>query len=222
MAGTFLKLRSFQTRIYEIVCTPGEGDALREKNTTALAQTRRRELQQFARLIGIEKPILLNGCDGFLNPEKNLVEKLVLQLRQIRPQVIILLSQQDYHHDHQISFQLGLHALELAFRNCLTYLGPHLTEGIILESDGLNLLPQPHLTVNTSTTHAEKMKAIRQAYQERLGENLIQFIDALARLRGRRRGWSAGEAFRLVLPLWYQLHARNTQILQQFVNLGEN
>lgn len=219
VGGTILKLKKAGWKTVEIVCTKGEGEQ-KDSDSKKIATERVKEIKSYQKNIGLDEVFFLNGKDGFLSADEKFTTEMVKLIRKISPSVIIVLNDEDYHHDHRISHKIALHAIELATRKAYLHLGKPLTDIIILQTDGLNVLPNPLITFNTTNSHQEKVSSIRQAYKKRIDENLMTFLDGLAMLRGGRIGCQYAEAYNLINPQWYKFTEKSSKVLFNFVKIG--
>ncbi|WKZ26859.1 MAG: PIG-L family deacetylase [Candidatus Paceibacterota bacterium] len=221
VGGTVAALAARGWKVHEFVCTDGSnGKPNARERTAMMANNRRKEIDLFSRDVGMEPPRIRVGGNILLSPTEDIVLELAAYLREVRPDVCILLNRGDYHFEHRAAHAIGLRAIEIAFRSTLLHLGARLEHGIILETDGLNVLANPLILFDISETYAVKMRAMRAAYAERLGRDLLRFDEGLAMLRGGRAKSTYAEAFRIVNPPWYRLTAVSAGILAEFVAIG--
>ncbi len=196
-AGTLLKMKTAGWNIFEAILTGGEDGVSIKNDVKNLKKHRVTEAEQFAKLIGLSDIYWLNGTDGFLEETKQITEELVRVMRKVNPSILILLSPGDYHKDHQVSYKIGLSAIELATRNAYLSLGKSIETPLILVSDGINLLAEPQIIVNTTVEHPTRMEALRQAYASQMDADLDRFSEGVALARGARIKTIYGEGFNL-------------------------
>ncbi len=222
VGGTLAKLASAGYAVNEFVCTSGKNgkpNPGEPQDSRTMAENRRKEIDVFSRGIGAEPALIYENQKEFLELDEPIILALVKYMRTIRPDVILLLNDQDYHFEHRLSYDIGLRAAEIAFRSANLELGPKLTAGIILKTDGLNVLANPLIHFDTSDTHSVAAEACKAAYDERLGD-LSRFSDGLSGMRGARIGVMNAEAFELMNPPWYKLTQASAEILAAFVAAG--
>ena len=219
--GTMTALASAGWSIYEFVCTSGKNGKPNqsEKGEQVMAQARAEEIGLFMKQIGGYEPYIYDNGKEFLEFSEHIVLELVTQLRAIRPDVIVLLNSQDYHFEHRLAHEIGLRALEIAFRSANLELGEKISHGIILQADGLNVLANPLIHFSTEKSFTRSLEACHNAYGERLGD-LKRFMEGLAMMRGARVGKNTAEAFDLLNPPWYKLTSVAAEILAEFTSLG--
>lgn len=122
--GGTLKLWAEQgSNIDIIICTQGEkGSHNPDQSTQELADVRRTEADEAAKIIQCNPPIPLGYPDGELNNEPELIEILVEHIRTIRPEVVFcpdptaIVFGEEYinHRDHRIVGMAVLDALSPA------------------------------------------------------------------------------------------------------------
>lgn len=87
-----------------------------------LAKVRKEEAKQAAAVLGIEDLIFLNFFDGYVEYSKEILNKLVELIREIKPQVIYMPHGKESHRDHANTFILGKEAIYRAgaqsFQEC--------------------------------------------------------------------------------------------------------
>ncbi len=222
VGGTMACLAQAGFDVYSYITTPGKGG---KPNTneellsdSSVIDERKKEADIFAREIGAQTYIFDNRTQFLENSERDIIS-LVTYLRKIRPSIVVLQNSGDYHFEHIQSHKLGLVALEIAMRSMLLELGPKLTDVIILEADGLNVLSNPSIFFNISKSQQLKSEAVTKAYGERLG-GLTQLDQGLSTMRGGRVGVEHAECFAILNPNWYRLTAKAADTLKIFLEIG--
>ncbi len=118
-AGTLARWAKSGTRIGYLVLTSGEvGIAEPGMSKVKAASIREAEQQEAAKIIGAEKVLFLREPDGLLEPSIDLRRKVVREIRQFRPEVIIcgdptvVWSGETYinHPDHRAAATIALDA----------------------------------------------------------------------------------------------------------------
>jgi mycothiol S-conjugate amidase len=106
-AGTIAKYHAAGVHTVLVTCTGGEeGDILNPVMDTAevradIAGIRRRELDQAVEIIGYDELVLLGYRDsGMDGPLGETVERLVAEIRRVRPQVILTYGDDHGHYPH--------------------------------------------------------------------------------------------------------------------------
>ncbi len=221
IGGTMATLATRGWSVHEFVCTSGKNGKPNEGEIgeEAMAKERAREINRFMEVIGGKEAFVYENGTAFLTLDERIVTELVKYLRALRPSIIVLLNDRDYHFEHRLSHEIGLRALEIAFRSANLELGDKLTDGVILKTDGLNLLANPLIHFEVTQAYAVAAQASREAYGERLGD-LTRFTEGLQMLRGSRIGKPYAEAFDLVNPEWYKFTSTSAKILEEFVSAG--
>lgn len=223
IGGTMAKLARHGWLVHEFVCTQGQNGNTSGEDKAMTPERREREAELFCSRLGIRPPYVYPNPAPFLEVEARIVTELVRYLRcTVRPDVTVLMGIEDYHFAHITAHCIGLQALEIAFRASMPELGERLTQGIILQADGLNVLNNPFIYFNIDDTFDLKMRAAREAYGERLGEHLLQYEAGLAQARGARVRYQYAEAFDLLKPRWYKFNQNSAEILAEFVRIGSS
>jgi LmbE family N-acetylglucosaminyl deacetylase len=221
VAGTMLTLVSAGWEVMEYVCTDGaRANTVAGESSFAMTKNRLDEITLFSKLVGAKSPRVFPLGERMLKVDDEIVFDLVQTIRSFRPDVVVLLGNDDYHFEHRVSHQVGLLALENAFRKTLPKLGERITDAVILEADGLNLMHNPLINFDISKVFGKKMSVLEKAYGKRLGADLQRFESAIAQVRGGRVGVEHAEVFNLINPQWYRLTKESSQILTEFVSLG--
>lgn len=221
VGGTLLQLAKNGWGLYEFVCTTGKtARPLTKEKVIGLADNRKKETELFCDLVGAQKPIFFDDESTMLQTNEKIVYALIKEIRFIRPDIIVLLSDTDYHFEHSASHDIALLAIENAFRDVYPELGQKLVNGIFLETDGLNVMNNPLITFDISGVYEKKKSIVDKAYGKRLGGNVSRFDSALAELRGARVGTGQAEVYNLLNPRWYKFTPESAKILSEFTELG--
>ena len=222
VGGTMKKLADEGVSVNEIVCTSGKrvvSDS-REISQDEIKNNRIKEVSLYCKLLGAKPPFVLDQEERVFSEDAKSILAVVKSMRDIKPDVVVLMNKADYHFEHTISHKVGYLAYELACRKTQPELGEPLKSGVILQSDGLNVLANPLITFNTSETHEAKIQAALEAYKNRLDMHIINFTNGQAIMRGERVGYKYGECFELLNPTWYKFNSDSAKILAEFVALG--
>lgn len=221
IAGTMLALRKNGWIISEYVCTDGsQAEPVNGETLKNMVANRIKETELFNQLIGGRVPRIYPTDGKTLVANDEILFDLIKNIRAFRPDVIVVHNRDDYHFEHKRSYELALIAIEGAFRNTLLRLGKRLTDGIILEADGLNVMHNPLIVFDISSVYKEKVGVITKSYGKRLGKSLLAFDDGLSKMRGARIGLKYAEVYDLLNPNWYKLTAKSAKILSEFVAIG--
>lgn len=221
VAGTMVQLVQAGWKSYEVCLTSGQKGDNKNGSTKNLGNIRQKELKTFLRKIGTEPPVTLNGNDGSLTETPKMLQQLVQVFRKVRPGIIVLPFKGDYHYDHCAAHLIGLHAAEIAFRGGQNGLGEKLEVGVILQTDGLNVLSNPTVFFDTSKTHVRKLELYKSCYPSQFSPKLERFCNGLAIMRGGRVGLEYAEAYELLQPYWYKTKPASSQILAEFLRAGQ-
>lgn len=222
IAGTIKKIVDDGWTVHEFVCTTGKNGKPNagEVDEVGMVRERGSETTRFMEMVGGQPPHFFDNATKFLVLTEDVVLDLVRFLRKVRPLVLVLLNHNDYHFEHRISHEIGLRAIEIAMRSSVLEFGPKVTDCVILQTDGLNLLANPTLYVDVSEVWSTAREACATAYAERLGD-LLHMLDGLHGARGGRIGVASAEAYELLNPEWYKLTARSAEVLAEFMAVAQ-
>ena len=222
IAGTMTLLSRNGFDVYAYITTPGRGGKPNSDEESVseekILEDRKNEADVFAKEVGITTYVNDNKTQFLENSEADVLN-LVRYIRKIRPNIIVVQNSGDYHFEHILSHKLGLLAIEISMRSMLLEYGPKITDAVLLEADGLNVLANPSIFFNISSVQEIKNQAIIKAYGERLG-TLTQLDEGLSMMRGGRVGVKHAEAFSLLNPSWYRFTVGAAKALQEFLKIG--
>ncbi len=199
--GLFLKAKQkgFETHI--LICSEGKNG---KPNTAEVVSDqqhmiteRNLEFETYCNAIGVMSARILRNPNTQLVENENLVLEILTTLRKLRPSVVVTHMNNDYHDEHQVVHNSVKKAFEIACRSSFSELGPKLTDSVLLEADGLELINNPDFYVDISDVLAEKTRIINLAYRERLG-TLIDMDIHKAQLRGARKKLTAAECYSII------------------------
>jgi LmbE family N-acetylglucosaminyl deacetylase len=124
---------------------------------------------------------------NFPQYRQEILDKMIVLKQKIRPDLVFLPSTDDVHQDHQVIAQEGIRAFKYA-----TILGYELPWN--------NFQFTPAALVSLESQHLEKKLEAIQAYKSQRHRNYIQpeFIESLARVRGKQAGGRYAEAFQVI------------------------
>lgn len=222
VGGTMKKLTENGWNVYEIVCTSGKNaiSDTGESDQEEMKQNRIKEVSEYCELLGAKAPLVLDPDKRLFVEDEKIVLEITKIMREIKPDVVVLMNKDDYHFEHTVTHLIGARAYEFACRKTCPELGEPLKRGILLQSDGLNVLPNPLITFNTTDTHVAKIEASKIAYAGRIDEYINNFAEGQAMMRGARNGFKYGESYDLLNPTWYKFKPESAQILSEFISIG--
>jgi LmbE family N-acetylglucosaminyl deacetylase len=222
VGGTMALLSKAGFDVHVYINTAGRGGKPNEAEITSsedeIVAARKEEAEVFAAALGVKTYVHDNKSYILENNQDDLIT-LVRYIRKIRPSIVVLQNKGDYHYDHLASHNLGLQAMEIAMRSKWLELGPKIKDAVILETDGLNVITNPLLYVDITSTFDQKQNAVQSAYGERLG-GLTQFDKGLSSMRGGRIGVLHAEAYNLLNPNWYRMTSQAAKALAEFLSIG--
>jgi len=198
--GTIVKLVRDGLRVGMVDLTRGE------MGTRGTAQTRKREAQNAAKILGASFRRQLDFSDGNLQTGREQELEIIEVLRRWRPKLVVGPWPDDRHPDHtrtgrivtEASFYAGLRALE-------TELPAHRPQTVLYYMQ--NYMVPPSFVVDTTKTWKAKMRAVA-AYKSQFHDpnskepatfisdpKFLEMIDARGKHFGALIGATFGEAF---------------------------
>lgn len=179
-----------------ILCLLTSGDAGGfdpSRSPQETARLRAEEQQEAAAVVGINEVILLDERDGFVEPNYELIGKIVRVMRQVRPDAVFSLHPerawdrlQKSHPDHLACGEAVVRAAYPAVENPFAY--PELQEAGLEAFKIKHLLlygaPSQHaqLRVDVSGYQQKKIQALgRHFSQHRDAQRMVEFVNAQMR-----------------------------------------
>ena len=201
VGGTLLKHKAQGDEIYWLIAT----DIFTSKGySNEKIITRENEIEQVAKLLGIEKTFKLNYPTTSLSPldVPEMINKITQIFQNIHPEIIYTPNRSDAHSDHRILFD-AVFACTKSFRH--PYIKQVLMYECISETEFAPALPEnifiPNYFVDISLFIEGKI-AIMKIFNSELGEHpfprSIENIKALAHFRGAMAGVYYAEAFQMI------------------------
>ena len=151
--------------------------------TRGTAETRRAEANAAARILGVER-VILDFPDGRFTEDEHYLQRLMAELRRLRPRVLILPAPEDRHPDHRRAFRLAREAAYYAgLKNHPCPGTPWRPEAIAWvggENPG-----QPDLLVDVSAVWDRRMAAF-DAFGSQFAQDAAQPVTRIAHPAFRR------------------------------------
>jgi bacillithiol biosynthesis deacetylase BshB1 len=202
MGGTLAREAAAGRRVALVDLTRGES------GSRGTPETREREAQDAARILGVAHRESLGLPDARLGPDLEHRDVIVGALRRLRPRVVILQHWEQRHPDHAAASRLVYDASFMAgLRNYRPELGEAFRPFKLLYATSMTEAPEasPSFVVDITATYDVKMKAIRafaSQFQPAPGETVSlpfdrfqEAVDLTARRHGQRIGVTYGEGF---------------------------
>jgi len=207
-AGTLSKWAKEGAEVFYIICTSGEkgtNDPL--LTNLKLAQTREKEQQAAAKVVGAKEVIFLRKADGELQPSLEFRGELVKVIRQVRPAVLFTHdpanrafdNQYIFHSDHRVVGELVFDAAYPAALNHNFY-PAHLLSGHLPHAVSemyFFATAQPNTWIDIAPTLHLKIKALRcHTSQIKNPKIMEEFVRTWFGAWGREKGLAYAERFR--------------------------
>ncbi|HOJ40094.1 MAG TPA: PIG-L family deacetylase [bacterium] len=130
--GTLAKYADRGDEIFYLICTKGNrGTYDRSLDLEKLAEIRRKETAESARVLGVKEVFFLNGEDAFLYPTLDLRGNIMRLIRKVQPDLVMTLDPflpYEIHPDHRTVGMLTAEAV--VFAGFPHFYPEHLREGI--------------------------------------------------------------------------------------------
>lgn len=204
-AGTIARFANEGKRVVVVVCTSGDkGTSRRDISSPDLAALRESEQLEASRRLGVAETVFLRQGDGELVADLAFREKVVREIRQHRPDVLIThdpFRPYALHPDHRA---VGITAVDSVYPTARDplYFPQHLQDGLephkvaelwLYGSDA------PDMFIDISETLDAKVHALKaHASQVGAGDTLAERMMTRARELGEGRGIEMAEAFKVV------------------------
>ena len=201
--GTIAKWVSQGTTVVYVLTTNGnKGTANLEMDPKELAEIRKMEQTEAARILGVHEVIMLGYPDSELEDTSKFRGEIVHAIRKFKPDVALTTDPfRRYgfqHRDHRITGQVMLDAVYPYARDNLNYpehfqqgLGPHSVKEVYLWG-----ADEPDTFIDITDTIELKVKAL-QAHVSQMGTgNVDERVRNMAKRWGERCNVQYAEAFR--------------------------
>jgi LmbE family N-acetylglucosaminyl deacetylase len=207
-AGTLAKFCQTGANVYYLILTDGrKGSPNPKTDPKQLAETRKKEQEAAAKVLGVRDVIFFDYEDCALVPSLELKRDIVKVIRKLKPEVVVTMdpSMLYYaprgfinHPDHRAAGQATLDAVFPMARDCLTFPDlcdddcmPHKVQTVLLTS-----FEKQNFVVDISSTIDQKLAAISAHASQvpDLPATLSQIKDVAADI-GAKNGCAFAESF---------------------------
>ena len=150
--------------------------------------TRKAELRASLKFMGIKKAFCFDvPIREFLRFRQQILDKMVLMKRQLKPDLVIMPSLDDIHQDHQVIAKEGLRAFKDI--NLLGY-----------EASWNNMNFEAQMFIRIDNTHLETKIRAMGFYKSQSDKPYMapEYVRSLARVRGVQAGFRYAEMFNVV------------------------
>lgn len=189
--GTIARLVSDGSEVTELVLTNGvEGGESKD-----LIKVRNRELEKSARILGIKKILSFSEDDLGLIYSKDLMIRVMVEIRKIKPDLVILMHRADYHPDHREAYKIGVEAVKWTGSGIKKELGKPHTVGEIWMMSGMAPI-RPTIMVDVTDFVKIKIEALK-AHKSQVNQRLIDHQMGLMQVYGYQlqNGGNLAEGF---------------------------
>ena len=196
--GALKKWSLSGSEVHVVFMTNGNTGIDRTKNIDKknVADVRMAEAKKATKILGVKKIKTLNiPCQTVSNNQKTF-HKVIKQIREIRPHLVLTHSEFDKHRDHRITATLVKEACWKARENIHPELGRAWHVGDLWAYEISDLLPRVDFVVDITETFNHKKKAYKKYFsQHNIIGGMWEHIDGLTKVRGYMVGTKRGEAF---------------------------
>jgi LmbE family N-acetylglucosaminyl deacetylase len=200
-AGTLFKLKDKGYKLFEIVLTDSsEGGSYKAEqsvgskasglkkaskeaiDTKQNALVREAELDDAAKYLGLEKLYKFKEPDLGLIYSKDLMLKVVQVIREVKPQIGIIMNQFDFHIDHREAAKIGSEAFKWAPTGVRPDLGEPVKTPIVLSAEGM--IPIAANVLVDTSTYVDKKLELFKKYKSQASSKAVKFDRSLGFVRG--------------------------------------
>ena len=205
MAGTVAAWTAKGCRVTYVLCTDGNAGSHEPGMTRErLADVRRAEQLAACAALGVEETVFLGYDDGQLQPTLDLRRELVRQMRQHKPDVVIvgdptmLFFGDGYvnHPDHRAAAQAALDAAAPACEMPLLWPDtgePHQVRQLYIHGNG-----EPNAWVDITETIEQKISALRKHVSQMGERDPTEMIKGWGAEIGKQKGFAFAESYRII------------------------
>ena len=213
VAGTLAKWTNAGSEIISVIITSGDAGSNNPAHDEAykpkLAVLREKEQRAANKVLGVQVTIFLGYPDGELEPTLALRKELTRQIRQYKPDAVVIGDPQGVfygngyinHPDHRAAAQAGLYAVfpsaetRLIFTDLLRAgYEPHKVKRVYIHGT-----EKPDTWVDITSTMNVKLRALRK-HKSQLGEwDPAKMLREWAAGEGKEKGLKYAEAFKVMI-----------------------
>ncbi len=173
-AGTLMKMRDCGFEINELVLTGGgEGGNV---------AGRENEMRKAGELLGIKEMFFFEQEDLGLTYSKELMMRVVAVIREVKPEVVILMHKEDFHPDHRAAFAIGIEAVKFAATGVRVELGEKHRTKVVMMMGGMWPI-RPHLMVDV-TKYKDKKMQMFALHESQVNQKAVNFELAMMTIYG--------------------------------------
>jgi len=197
VGGTICRLHKEGATVRVIVFSAGGGGVPSGKeeiyDEESVESIRVDELDKVSKLLGFEYRVL--GVKEVIN-RRSIIKKLVSEIRDFKPNLVFTHSPNDSHHLHRAVSECTTEACWHSMTRAYGYLGEPWRVDAVFFYEVFDLLPNPTLLVDVTSTFDMKLRAIGlYSSQIEVFPGIIGYVKALAQVRGFFIDTSYAEAF---------------------------
>jgi N-acetylglucosamine malate deacetylase 1 len=171
------------------------------KYNNNIAQTRMHEARAVSNILGISEVSTLGIACQRLSNNQSTFHKVVREIREFMPELVITHSGNDKHRDHRCTFEIVKEACWKAQENIHADLGKTWKIEDLWAFEISDLLQRVDFVVDVTDTYKYKKEAFANySSQHEVVAGLSEHMQGLAMVRGYSIGKKYGEAFMRISP----------------------
>ena len=176
-------------------------DQTRKYNNKNIIKKRMREASAACKILGVSEVSTLSiPCQKVTNDQKTF-HKVIKEIRQFKPDLILTHSEEDKHRDHRTTSEIVREASWKACENIHPELGEIWRASDVWAFEISDLLQRVDFVVDVTNTYTFKQKAFRKySSQKNIIAGLLGHAKGLSSVRGYTIGKKHGEAFMRISP----------------------
>jgi LmbE family N-acetylglucosaminyl deacetylase len=176
-------------------------DQTNNYNCENITQTRMQEALAVSKILDISEISTLDiPCQSVTN-DQSTFHKIVKEIREFKPNLVLTHAQHDKHRDHYRTFQIVKEACWKAQEDIHAELGEVWRIHDLWAFEISDLLERVDFVVDISNTYKFKEHAFKKYFsQQKIVSGLLEHMEGLAKVRGYSIGKKYGEAFMRISP----------------------
>lgn len=179
-SGTLLRLNTLGFELYECLFTNGEASAYIKDGIPQgkdkqgeLIEVRSQEFNNASKILGTKEVFLLGELDRQLSRSFTLLLRVVEIIRKVKPFIVFMHADNDYHSDHQVVYEVCQEALRFSNYSSYPELGTRYRVPIALCYENL-FLNNPSIIIDVTEFQATKQK-ILDCYTSQIHKNSTSY-----------------------------------------------
>lgn len=196
VGGTIAKLSNLGKEVFVVTFAIGETSYSSIEMKEKIRELRLKEAEECNKVLGIKERIILYKPNQGITNDRETYQECVKIIRKYKPDVIFTHYKEDKHRDHRAVWEITDEARWKAAENVLADFGEPWYTQELYYYEVIELFTYPSLLIDITDTLDKKVSAMKtQSSQFPVLPGIIEYIEALAKVRGYLRGTKYAEAF---------------------------